>query len=64
VASQVFGFRVQERGGDGVVYRSIRARPCGTCLVVFRRTALAACQEAGTLTLVWDGEAFRVRPGR
>jgi len=64
VASQVFGFRVQERGGDGIVYRSIRARLRGTCVVVFRRTALAACREAGTLTLVWDGEAFQVRPAR
>jgi hypothetical protein len=55
-----FGFRIQAQGWDGIVYRSVRARPRGTCVVVFRRTVLVACVEMGQWLLTWDGVAFSV----
>lgn len=58
LASQVFGFQAQEQGWDGVLYRSVRAKPRGTCVAVFRRTAVVAWVEAGQLVLRWDGQVF------
>lgn len=58
-ASQAYGFQAQSRGDDGIVYRSVRAWPRGTCVVVFRRAVVVACEEAGQRFLAWDGVAFR-----
>ena len=60
---QTFGFRAQAKGRDGIVYRSARIRPQGTCVVVFRRNVVVACVEAGQSVLVWDGASFLPGPG-
>lgn len=58
-ASQVFGFKAQTQGRDGIVYRSVRTRPRGSCVVVFRKTVVVSCVPAGQLVLTWDGSAFQ-----
>lgn len=58
-ASQVFGLEAQSEGWDGIAYRSVRARPRGTCVVVFRKAVVVSCVEVGRVHLVWDGVAFK-----
>lgn len=54
-ASQAFGRELRQRGGDGVVYDSVR-RAGGECIVVYRPRLVSGCREVRTLTFRWDGE--------
>jgi hypothetical protein len=54
-ASQAFARALHARGGDGVVYDSVR-REGGQCAVAYRPRLVRRCREVRTLTYRWTGE--------
>ena len=53
-SSQRLGAELRERGGDGIVYDSVR-REGGECVAVFRPRCVGPCKPVKHLIFRWDG---------
>ena len=55
--SQVIGLELKNKGGNGVIYHSVR-RQGGECVGVFRPSAIGPVTQGPHFEYIWDGSAI------